>query len=596
MPGLFGMISRRPAPECERLVQAMRDAMLQESFYISGLHSAPGLGVYAGWTALEKSFGAHQPFVNESRNVTLLFSGECFPDRAFKEEQSPGAWILRAYEEQGEPFLESLNGLFSGLLIDRRINQAFLFNDRYGFDRLYLHETDDAIYFASEAAPLLRVLPQLRKFDYEGVNQFLAVGCTLEGRTLFHGIHLLPAGSVWSLSPGRCIKRVYFSPTTWESQPVLTPLDFQQKFQATLSRIVPRYFASEPKLGIALTAGLDSRMVLACRPRLDRKPVCYTYGGQSGEMLDTRLASRVAHQCGMDHHVLRIGSEFFSNFGSHFDRTIQATSGCFGLLGAHEIYFNRLARQLAPVRLTGVCGGEVLREVCTFKPLRLHPELLNPEARRMVAEYSKHFTRERQHPVTFAAFQEIPWNIHGSLAACRSQVTFRTPYLDNELVALAYQAPATVKSSSASAVRLIEEREPGLAAIPTDMGLMGTERLLARERRTLFSKLTFKVDYLCNDGLPSSLSFLDPAIAAFNTIFGIPGVHKYLWYRRWLRCELAGYVREQLNNDHVLQIPFWNSSYIGTLAEDHISGRRNCLSEINTVLTLGAIQRLLMQN
>ena len=76
----------------------------------------------------------------------------------------------REYVKQ---FFESLNGLFSGLLIDLRKNKAFLFNDRYGFDRLYFHESGDELYFASEAAPTAeaamdqcvhKIEQQLRKY------------------------------------------------------------------------------------------------------------------------------------------------------------------------------------------------------------------------------------------------------------------------------------------------------------------------------------------------------------------------------------------------------------------------------------------------
>ena len=116
--------------------------------------------------------------------------------------QTAGSWLVHLYEEEGDRFFEKLNGLFSGLLIDKRQAKAFLFNDRYGVERIYWHETKDAIFFASEAKALLRILPEQRAFDEEGVAQFLTFGCTLGGRTLFRGVHLLPGGSVWSFEKG----------------------------------------------------------------------------------------------------------------------------------------------------------------------------------------------------------------------------------------------------------------------------------------------------------------------------------------------------------------------------------------------------------
>ena len=68
-------------------------------------------------------------------------------------------------------------------------------------------------------------------------------------------------------------------------------------------------------------------------------------------------------------------------------------------------------------------------------------------------------------------FREIPSSLFGSLAAGRSQVTFRTPYLDNDLVSLAYRAPADARRSPDSALRLIGESDPRLGRIPTDRAL-----------------------------------------------------------------------------------------------------------------------------
>src|SRR5439155_11261276 len=445
MPGINGIISPRPPEECRDLVVSMTRCMIHESSYISGTHFVSEMGVYAGWVAHDESFAASQVFLNEQKDVALIFSGECFVDHEIRAglkqkghqlEKNKPDWMVHLYEEEGDQFFERLNGLFSGLLIDKRKRKAFLFNDRYGVERIYYYEADGEFYFASEAKALLRILPELRQFDDEGVTQYLAFGCTLEWRTLFKDIQLLPGGSVWSFENGRCQKRKYFSPETWEEQPVLTAEPFESEFRRTFKRILPRYFESESKIGVSLTGGLDTRMIMACRPDSARDIVCYTFSGEKGLTLDDRLAAQVARSCGLEHRLLRIGSDFFSDFAVHADRTVYLTDGCFGILGAHEAYFNGQARRLAPMRLAGNFGSEVLRGVSTFKPLELSQDLLSSEFRCAVDSSVREFSDSEEHAVTFAAFQEIPWNLFGSVAACRSQVTFRTPYLDNELVTL----------------------------------------------------------------------------------------------------------------------------------------------------------------
>jgi asparagine synthase (glutamine-hydrolysing) len=605
MPGIVGMISQRPAHECGSLVKSMVASMEHEPFYTSGIYTVAEMGVYGGWVAHENSFAAGQVFFNERKDIALLFSGECFVDpetraelrqRGHELEGATGSWLVHFYEEECDQFFGKLNGLFSGLLIDKRQGKAFLFNDRYGMERIYLCQTKDAAYFASEAKALLRILPELRAFDEEGVAQFLNYGCTLDWRTLFRGVQLLSGASVWSFEGERCQKRKYFSPETWESQPTLSVESFESQFQEIFKKILPRYFQPDSKIGIALTGGLDSRMIMACRPDTADEPVCYTFSGENGQTLDDRLAARVAKACDLKHELLRIRPDFFSDFASHVDRTVNRTDGCSGALGAHEIYLNAQARQLAPVRLTGVFGGEILRGVSTFKLVRLSPQLTNPEFHQNINSSAGMLANGEGHPVSFAAFKEVPWNIFGNVAACRSQVTFRTPYLDNEIVALAFRAPESLRRSPIPALRVVNNSDPVLGRIPTDRGDIGENRGLASFLRRLFAEATFKLDYYNTEGWPHFLSRLDPVLRRLSSGFGILGLHKYLPYRHWLRRELAGYLSDVLEDVRTRQSPFWNPDFVNHMASQHIAGRQNYVREINAVLTLQAIERLLIRD
>jgi asparagine synthase (glutamine-hydrolysing) len=578
--------------------------MRHEDFYVSGCYSVPELGTYAGWVAHDGSFTASQPFLNEKGDVALLFAGECFIDPKARcaltqnrdELAKDGAdWLVHLYEEEGDRFFESLNGLFSGLLVDKQQKKAFLFNDRYGVERLYVHESNGDIYFASEAKALLRILPQLRQFDPDGLAEFLMFKSTFGTRTLFHDVQLLPGGSLWSFEAGTCRKNKYFSPTAWEAQSSLSAEHFQSAFEDTFKRILPRYFGSGARIGISLTAGVDSRIIMACLPQGSARPICYTFSGQKRDTLDARLAARVAAACGLEHHTLRLGLDFFAEYASHADRTIYATDGYLGLLGAHEIYMNAQARHLAVTRLTGVFGGEVLREVSFLKSIRLSPRLLKGDLQRRLNSLGGVAVGNSQHPVTLAAFYDIPQKRFGTPAAARSQVTFRTPYLDNELVALAYRISPDLRRSTLPALQVIRHGNQRLIDIPTDLGQIGRRRGLRALTTRALKRITFKLDYFHNEGMPRQLRGLDLLLQTFDPQSGIFGLHKFLHYRKWFQRELAPYVRSILTDQQARQSQFWNPAFLEHMATEHISGRRNYTLEIDAVLTVEAIERLLFK-
>lgn len=578
--------------------------MKHEPGYVSGTYSLPALGVHAGWVAHAGSYAASQPASREPGGPVLLFSGECYssagtverpPVPAGVEPAAKLGALLDDYERHGSSFVGKLNGLFSGLLIDPNQQCALLFNDRFGCERIYTYENNGVTYFASEAKALLRVLPELRAFDDDVVAEFLTYGSVQDGRTLFRGIRLLPAASLWSFGDGlRPSKHRYFQPGEWESQPELSRDAFEAAFEEVFRRVLPRYLASDTPVGIAITGGLDTRMIMACLSERPKGFICYTFAGPTGETLDVQVGRRVAEACGVEHQTLRVDANFLAEYGRHVDRTVFVTDACAGALGAHEIYLTAQARQLAPVRLTGNYGSEVLRSVSTFKPLELTDALFDPSFRRLLLAARSRGSGGRVHPVTHAAFREIPWHLFGTLAAGRSQLAFRTPYLDNEIVKLAYAAPASSRHSPRAALQLIEHNNRALGRIPTDRGLMCGAHGPGNAFRRLFAEVTFKLDYLHKEGLPHYLSHLDALLGSLAGI-GLIGLHKFLAYRRWYRQELAGYVREVLMDSHTQQMPYWDGPYLRSIVTEHIAGRRNYVQEIHAVLTLEAAERLLLR-
>src|ERR1700693_862815 len=603
MPGIVGILTRRPLDSCEALVCAMIDQLQHRPHQPCSKEFVPNMGVYAGWVGHNNRSDGAKKICNEQKDVALLFSGECFaePDTRTRLGQkghrlsgTGGDWLVDLYEEEGDQFFEKLNGLFSGLLVDQRRNKAFLFNDRYGVERIYVHETRDATYFASEAKALLAVLPDLRAFDQNGVAQYLAYGCTLGERTLFRGISLLPGGSKWTFEYGAIrSKERYFEPVFWETQETVAAEQFEDEFSETFRRVLPRYSEHGESVGISLTGGLDTRMVMACLPQTETSHPCYTFVGESGLTLDARLSARIAEVRGLRHHVLGIEPDFLRNFGTHLDRTVRVTDGYAGATASHEIYFNARARELSPIRLTGNFGSEILRSVSTFKPIRLNSELLSKDCAALVGSETQRMVGKNVHAVTFAAFREIPWKLFGLLAAGRSQLTFRTLYLDNELVALAYRAPASLRHSPLPALELVRSASPELARIPTDRGELLGGSVWGHAFRRAFGEVTFKLDYYHTEGLPPFLNALDPCVNALSP-FGVLGLHKFLPYRRWFRNELVPVVLERISSDRVRCAPWWAKNAPEAVARKHVAGQGNYVRELNAILTLEAIERLLV--
>ena len=183
--------------------------------------------------------------------------------------------------------------------------------------------------------------------------------------------------------------------------------------------------------------------MLAWAPRPPGTLPCYTWGGKYRDCADVKIARRAAKLCRQPHNTILVGDEFLSQFRDLAEKAVYISDGTMDVTGSIDLYVQRLARQIAPVRLSGVCGGEILRRLVMFKPDPAQEGLFNPELASSFRDAAETYASELQgHRLSFTSFKQAPWYMASKFTMERSQVTYRTPYFDNDLVALAYQTPA----------------------------------------------------------------------------------------------------------------------------------------------------------
>jgi asparagine synthase (glutamine-hydrolysing) len=481
--------------------------------------------------------------------------------------------------------------------VDRRKRNLLLFNDRFGVHRVYYHERKDSFVFASEAKSILSVRPETRTIDPSSLGHFLGFGSVFDSRTLFAGVSLMPGGSSWTIrGPAAIEKGQYFHPRQWTEQPALDQESFYTQLRETVAKAIPSYFRASTPVGVSLTGGLDTRIVMAGMPADARSVPTYTYAGIYRECMDVRVARKVAQTCGSPHHALRLGSDFFENFDTHAEHTVWLTDGCLGVGASHEIYHSKLARQLSGVRLTGNYGSEVLRSHSTFKYFPLTETLLDSEVLRRIAEARRCFAEiQADHPVTVAAFKEVPWHLFGMWAMAQSQFVLRSPFMDNELVALLYQAPADSRETLQTSRRLITDMNPRLATIPTDMGRLGRAPGPVALARRLYRYVQFKAEWYYGMGMPQWLARFEPSLPFTLVEPFFLGSHKITHFRQWFHNQVSAYVRAVLADPASASRPYLNRSGYRALVAAHSNGRRNVVNEIDKIVTLELVHRLLLE-
>jgi asparagine synthase (glutamine-hydrolysing) len=601
MPGIVGLITKLPRQHAESQLQCMLGSIRHDSSYTTGTWIDASLGVYVGWALHSGSFCAGMPVVNERRDVVLVFSGEEYPDPGIAAslqgqghalDSNPASYLVHVCEAD-PTFPGSLNGRFQGLSIDLRVGTATLFNDRSGMHRVYYHESKDAFYFAVEAKAILAVRPDLRRIDPRGLGEYLTCGCVLENRSLFAAVGVLPPGSAWNFRDGALEeRRTYFSPSEWEEQDQLDPETYYQSLRNVFSENLPRYFTAPNRMGMSVTGGLDTRTIMAWWKAPPASIPCYSFAGTYRDSHDVLLGRQVARIWGQSHERIEVGNAFLSRFPEYAERTVFLTDGCADVSSSPILYTNELARMIAPTRMTGNYGGEVLRGSRMFKAEE-------PLQGLFCSELTEHFSHAqstyanvvRSHPVTFAVTRQAPWHHYALFALEATQLSVRSPYIDNDLVRTAYRAPGGFTDANVF-LRLIADGDPALREISTDRGV-GTGGIKGALSRMLL-EFTFKADYAYNHGMPQWLARVDYTLSPFRLERLFLGRHKYSHFRIWYRDSLAKYVQQILLDSTSLKRWFVNRSVVERLVARHVTGEGNYTFEIHKLLTLELLHRSLI--
>jgi len=603
VPGIFGVVDVSPVPsearqrELSTIVERMAAAMRYEPSYSSTLVSCPALGAYVGhvgrWCSESPESAAPPTLVVVTTGDTTGEGGHgaVTPGDTVVHLGAGSRQVGRAYQSAGGNGLSDLTTLVAGFVIDERRAMCLLFNDRFGLERIFLHTDGTRTVFSSEAKAILAVAPRTRAFDATGLSEWLAYGCTVGNRSLFSDIEVLDGGTVLTFSVGRVGRRRYFDHASLEQlEPVLED-QFLEGFSASFGSAVNGLSNSFRQVGVSLTGGIDSRMVMASLDAPRASVPCYTFGSMYRTTADASIARQVAAACGQPHQILELGREFLTNAPQELERAVYISDGYMGCSGAAELYLNRLSRSIAPGRMTGNWGGELMRGVRAFKRVLPKEEFLEPLLERRMRESADVTTGPEWNPLSFALFRQMPLHGYGRYAIERSQVEMRAPFLASDVVNWLYRGPAAVRAS-AGAYRTVIGRRPELLAIPTDGGRLGTGPEFLKTLRRPYRRVVAKAEYLTSHGAPHWMAMLSASLPSPLLETRFLGRDKFQHFRLWFRRELAGFLRDTLSADASGDLGAWfDMRRVGVMVAKHVAGRANFTDELDKVLTVAVAEK-----
>ncbi len=361
MPGIFGFVTFKG------------EYAAAENFSGKMCRSHTSLSAFQKYTHLNKNcyFGYSQPnkvfkhsqYIASKNNVFVLFAGELFnqdelPIKVDKEKGVDASVILENYLSNSNlEFLRAIDGIYTAVIHDEKKEQVICITDRYGLQHLHWTQNENVFAWASEYKAFSELPSFQCEINSESMDDFFRYGYILEDKTWFNNVHLLPPASVFTLDlrSKKTVIRKYWS---WNeicvSNNKIDELECAQEWGRLFENSMKRRTYPHKRIGVTLSGGLDSRVILAALPPTEDTVHTFTFG--SADCDDIRIATKAAQIKGTKQHncYLDISKWLEKNI-----EAVWASDGEIALLDTNGNEYLPFIAENIDVCLNGI-GGDAL--------------------------------------------------------------------------------------------------------------------------------------------------------------------------------------------------------------------------------------------
>jgi asparagine synthase (glutamine-hydrolysing) len=327
MCGICGEVAFDASPASASSLQAMSDALAPRGPDGSGIlvRGPVGLG-HRRLKIIDLSERAAQPMTDPALGLSVVFNGCIYNYRTLRSELEGLGYsffsngdtevVLKAWHAWGERCPERFNGMFAFAVHERDSGRVILARDRLGIKPLYYAESPGRLRFASTLPALLAAGGVDTSIDPVALNHYLSFHAVVPPpRTILKGVRKLPPATVRVIEPdGRVRDHSYWS-LSYEhagADDRTSREEWRDRLGAALRRAVERRMVADVPVGVLLSGGVDSSLIVGLLTEAGQTGLnTFSIGFESvnGELGDEfRYSDVVARRFETDHHRIFVES------------------------------------------------------------------------------------------------------------------------------------------------------------------------------------------------------------------------------------------------------------------------------------------------
>ena len=298
-----------------------------EGFFIAG---PVGLG-FRRLSIIDLTSG-HQPMSDAEETVWVIFNGEIYNYRELRRElqgkghqfktNSDTEVIIHGYKEWGTQVFDRLNGMFGLAIWDVPNQRLVVARDAMGIKLVYYKIDDGTLTFGSEIRSILAAEDSTPAVDPVALKLFLQFRYTPSPLTILQGIRKLAPGTMLVVEKGQCREERWYNFTPTPFSRPKKEKDAAQELLELYKGAVGRHLLSDVPVGILLSGGLDSGLLLALMNEHGDSWPAYTIGyGKSFADDELSDAAETASLFGARHITVKLDQ-------SEFERSLPGIVDC----------------------------------------------------------------------------------------------------------------------------------------------------------------------------------------------------------------------------------------------------------------------------
>ncbi|KZD12642.1 N-acetylglutaminylglutamine amidotransferase [Oceanibaculum pacificum] len=280
---------------------------------------------------IDLSERAQQPMVDNELGVTIVFNGIIYNYRELMAELEAKGYrffstgdtevVLKAFHAWGPDCVKRFHGMFAFAAVERDSGRVTIARDRLGIKPFYYAETDKSFRFASGLPALIAAAKATGEaldtdIDRTALHHYMSFHAVVPAPyTILKGIRKLPPATVMVIEPdGSRKEERYWAPdfVRRADEANLSFEDWQEKTLDALTLAVKRRLVADVPVGVLLSGGLDSSLVVGLLAKLGQQDLktfsvgFETVGEERGD--EFQYSDIVAEHFGTDHHQLFVDS------------------------------------------------------------------------------------------------------------------------------------------------------------------------------------------------------------------------------------------------------------------------------------------------